>query len=271
MNKLYLYAPQWQDSGLSKKLYRGATALRAFFSSLTDVPITEIGIDKKTKPKLESGILGLEVIRRQLGEIEAVLGRENPAKVVAIGGGCGIEVPVVSYLSGRYPGLRVFWFDAHGDLNTPASSPSKHFHGMPLRFLADSVETDIGVTVNLVDPRNVRLVGARELDSPEVEFIDASGIGQIAVGRDYWVDLCRSTYVRAQAYIHVDLDVIDPDEYRNVKCPARNGIAINELVESVKYIKSKMDVVGISVLENTGTGKKKLEKIRELLAEAVSL
>ena len=62
-------------------------------------------------------------------------------------------------------GSRVVWFDAHGDLNTPETSPSGQLWGMPLRMLLDS-RRGRAATTSL-------LVGARNLDPPEVEFIAA--------------------------------------------------------------------------------------------------
>ena len=64
-------------------------------------------------------------------------------------------------------GVAVVWLDAHGDLNTPETSPSGNVWGMPLRMLIDS-ET--------VRPQDVVLIGARNLDPPEEAFIGESGI-----------------------------------------------------------------------------------------------
>lgn len=271
MSKLYLFAPQWQDSGLSKKLYKGAVALRAYFALISDEPVSEVSIDKKAKPKLENNIFGHAILRKQLRDIHDSIESVQPSKIACIGGGCGVEVPIVSYLAGHHENLHVFWFDAHGDLNTPESSPSKHFHGMPLRFIAERQNVDLGMQVRNLPPQNVCLVGARDLDKPEEEFIDRSGIRRIMTGTNYWVDLCWSTASPTAAYIHIDLDALDPTEYRNVKCPVKNGMTIPELVESIRYIKGKMNVVGMSVLENTETDKKKIAAIREILEEAISL
>ena len=68
--------------------------------------------------------------------------KKKPDKILTVGGGCGIEIPIVSYFSEKYKNLDVLWFDAHGDLNTPESSPSKYFHGMPLRFLLEEIRNN---------------------------------------------------------------------------------------------------------------------------------
>ncbi len=83
-----------------------------------------------------------------------------------LGGCCCSHVGAVEGLAARHERLGVVWFDAHGDLNTPETSPSGNEWGMPLRMIIDG---------GAVDPHDVALVGARNLDPPEVEFIAAAG------------------------------------------------------------------------------------------------
>ena len=93
--------------------------------------------------------------------------RELPARPFLIGGSCCGHVGVVRELARRHGRIGVVWIDAHGDLNTPESSPSGNAWGMPLRMLIDAGD---------VAPEDVILLGARNLDPPEVEFIADAGI-----------------------------------------------------------------------------------------------
>ncbi|MDC7240462.1 MAG: arginase family protein, partial [Spirochaetales bacterium] len=68
-----------------------------------------------------------------------------------------------------------------------------------------------------------------------------------------------------RAYIHIDLDVLDPAEFRNVKCPVREGITLEDLCASVEKISELHEVAGISILENTETRPAELELLRDLL------
>ena len=70
-------------------------------------------------------------------------------------------------LARRHGRIGLVWIDAHGDLNTQASSPSGNAWGMPLRMLIDAGD---------VEARDVALLGARNLDPPEAEFIRRAGI-----------------------------------------------------------------------------------------------
>ena len=91
-------------------------------------------------------------------------------------------------------GSAVVWFDAHGDLNTPESSPSGNEWGMPLRMIIDG---------GAVDAEDVALVGARNLDPPEVEFIAAAGIH----------DTVQAVLDRVDCvYVAIDFDVFEPRE-----------------------------------------------------------
>ena len=90
-----------------------------------------------------------------------------PERPLILGGCCCSHIGAVEGLAARHERLGVIWLDAHGDLNTPETSPSGNEWGMPLRMLIDG---------GAIDATNVALVGARNLDPPEVEFIAAAGI-----------------------------------------------------------------------------------------------
>src|SRR5512135_1301095 len=89
-----------------------------------------------------------------------------PVRPLILGGCCCSHIGAVEGLAARHGhNLGVLWLDAHGDLNTPETSPSGNEWGMPLRMIIDR---------GAVEPANVVLWGARNLDPPEVEFIAAA-------------------------------------------------------------------------------------------------
>ena len=99
--------------------------------------------------------------------------------VVTVGGDCGVELePLAAARRKRGDRLVVVWFDAHGDLNTPESSPSGAYDGMVLRALVDRGPR--GLTADpVVDPRRVVLAGVRDLDPAEAAFIAEAGVGHV--------------------------------------------------------------------------------------------
>ncbi len=185
MEKLLLFIPQWQDSGLTNELYHGSYALKNYSEEYGKCNFKAIEVDSKKELIKENNILGYSILFDQLERVRETINDNKPLKIFSLGGGCGIEVPIVSYLYSLYPDLTLFWFDAHGDLNTPESSPSKYFHGMPLRFLTEKIENKIGDGIDIIPTSQVHLIGARDLDEPEKIFIESERIDVIRIEEDF--------------------------------------------------------------------------------------
>ncbi len=159
-----------------------------------------------------------------------------PERPVVLGGCCCAHVGTVEGLATRHDRLAVVWLDAHGDLNTPESSPSGNQWGMPLRMLLDS---------GTVHPSDAVLVGARNLDPPEVEFIAASGLRT-------GVDEVDGALEGADAvYVAFDVDVLDPEDEIACFFPEPGGPTVAEAVAMLARIAAGRPVAGIGV---TGLG-----------------
>lgn len=151
-----------------------------------------------------------------------------PDLPLVLGGCCCAHVGAVEGLATRYGRLALVWFDAHGDLNTPETSPSGNAWGMPLRMLLDD---------GAIEAANVALVGARNLDPAEVEFIAAAGIhtGDGAVERA----LAGTDVV----YVALDADSVEPGELA-VFMPEPDGLGLVELEALLRSIAARSRVVG---------------------------
>jgi arginase len=142
-----------------------------------------------------------------LDEEIAQVARELPARPFILGGSCCSHVGAVRELARRHGRVGVVWLDSHGDLNTPESSPTGNAWGMPLRMLVDAGD---------VAPDDVTLLGARNLDPPEVEFIAEAGIRQ------------ELGPLADRVYVALDLDVIEPGDL-DVFMPEPGGPTLDEL------------------------------------------
>src|SRR5262249_30862316 len=147
-----------------------------------------------------------------LGEQTLAVAAELPERPLVLGGCCCSHIGAVACLSHRYDRLAIVWLDAHGDLNTPETSPSRHEWGMPLRVILDS---------GAVRADDVALVGARNLDPPEEEFIAASGLHTGAWAVD------RALAGADAVYVAVDADALDPAELSSFM-PEPGGIPLAE-------------------------------------------
>ena len=137
----------------------------------------------------ETAVIEEDTLEEQTLALAAAI----PELPIVLGGCCCSHIGAIEGLAARHERLAVVWLDAHGDLNTPETSPSGNEWGMPLRMLLDRGTVDAGAVV---------LWGARNLDPPEEEFIAANGIGD-----DPGTLLGRADAV----YVALDCDVVDRD------------------------------------------------------------
>jgi arginase len=175
----------------------------------------------------------LETSRRVAAEVERA--RAESLLPLVLGGDHSIAIGT---LGGMAEGGRggVLWLDAHGDLNTPETSPSGNVHGMPLAaalglcgFGAD------GLNLPALDAERVALVGVRSLDPGEREAVKRLGLAVYTIS-----DLDRHGVepvieealerVSGGAFVHVsvDLDVVDPEFAPGVGDPVRGGLSYRE-------------------------------------------
>jgi arginase len=173
---MHLLFPQWQGSGLTNELYIGALLLKERLQDV--VSFTEIDIEESSRLEIENGVLGCSQIATQLLTACGKLMGGDPDRIFSIGGDCGIEIAPASFLNKKYEGnLGLIWLDAHGDLNTPESSPSGHFHGMALRaLLGEGADPIQEMAFSRFHRDQVFLVGCRDLDPPEQLYVDREKI-----------------------------------------------------------------------------------------------
>jgi arginase len=156
------------------------------------------------------------------------LALELPERPLVLGGCCCSHVGAVEALTARHGRIAVVWLDAHGDLNTVESSPSGNEWATPLRMLLDS---------GAVQAEDVALVGARNLDPPEEEFIAASGV---ATGSEAVVSAVDAT---VGAYVAVDFDVFGEDEVAPFM-PEPDGLSLDEAETLLGDVCGRKDLLG---------------------------
>ena len=152
-----------------------------------------------------------------------------PELPVVLGGCCCSHIGAVEGLAARGNRLALVWLDAHGDLNTAETSPSGNAWGMPLRMILDG---------GAVRPEDVALVGARNLDPPELEYLAASPLhtGEGAVERA----LAGANAV----YVALDADSAEPGE---LACfmPEPDGLGLGELEALLRDVARRSRVAGL--------------------------
>jgi arginase family enzyme len=163
-----------------------------------------------------------------LGEQTLAVATELPERPLVLGGCCCSHIGAVEGLAARHGRMALVWFDAHGDLNTPETSPSGNLWGMPLRIILDS---------GAVDAEDLLLLGARNLDPPEVELIGAVGI------RTEPTDLAAVVEGTEGVYVALDADALEPNGIRPFM-PEPDGLSLDETEELLRTIGEVAPVLG---------------------------
>jgi arginase len=168
-----------------------------------------------------------EVVREVIGAggFPLVLGGDHSIAMGTIAG--------VARARGKAPG--VIWVDAHGDINTPLTSPSGNVHGMPVHFALQE---------HAVDPSRMVFIGLRDVDEGEKRAIRELGVKAFTMsdvdrrGMANVVDEALTIVAEGECSVHVsfDMDGVDPQEAPGVGTPVRGGLTYREahvLMENV--------------------------------------
>jgi len=271
MKHLNIFFPEWQGYAEDNSVQLGANIVKAHFNKLEFVEVT---VPESEELLLKNDIIGFEANLRQLEASRAILEENKPETTFMIGGTCASEIGPVSYLNQRYEGnLAVLWFDAHGDLNTPQSSPSKHFHGMPLRsLLGDSDASILNAAFSRLAPAQVFILGGRDFDDAEKQYINASPVSHFTPdemsNEKKLVEAIQNAGFD-NLYVHIDLDVLEPQEFPHLLLPIDNGVGVKRFLSVLGKLKSNFNIVGSSIVEYVPKGDgdlATLDKIVDILA-----
>ncbi len=179
--------------------------------------------------------------RKLADQVEAVL--ESGAIPIVLGGDHSIAIGSVSGLAAyhrkRDHRVGVIWFDAHGDMNTPDTSPSGNIHGMPFAAILGHGAKDlthIGGFAPKVYAEDCVLIGARSVDPEEATALKAAGIRVVTMrelderGMSAVMDEAMWLASRRTAGFHVtmDMDFVDPDYAPGVGTPVPGGPTYRE-------------------------------------------
>ena len=208
-------------------------------------------------------IAAIATVCRELAKVTADAVRAGVTPLV-LGGdhslAMGSVAGVATALAERGQRVGVIWLDAHGDINTPASSASGNVHGMPVAHLVglgDPRLSSIAVPPPAVNAKNLVMVGLRDLDPPERRHIRDLGIAAYTMRE---IDERGLMSVMADAIaiagrgaggIHVscDPDWIDPVDAPGVGTPVRGGATFREAHLALEMVADSGRLVSMDMVE----------------------
>jgi len=187
------------------------------------------------------------------GCLPVVLGGDHS---VAIGSTAGLG----AYLKKRDGKMGLLWFDAHGDMNTPETTPSGNIHGMALAIaigLGDADLTGIGGYRPKVEPGNAVIVGPRSIDSGEKKNIQAAGVHVFTMreiderGMRAVMEEALRIALDGAAGLHVsfDLDCIDPSYAPGTGTTVPGGITYREAHLAMEMVSDAQKLLAFDLME----------------------
>ncbi len=194
-------------------------------------------------------------VERSLGEgkLPLVLGGDHS---IAIGSVAGSS----NHFAGQGEAIGLIWFDAHGDANTPETTPSGNIHGMSLAVslgLGDGDLVNLGGRSPKVLARNTVLIGIRDLDNGERETLKKAGVNSYTMrdiderGMRDVVDEAIRLASDGTAGIHLsfDLDVVDPEDAPGTGTPVWGGITYREAHLAMEMVADRGQIVAVDLVE----------------------
>jgi arginase len=161
----------------------------------------------------------------------------------------------------RHKKIGVIWIDAHADFNTPETTPSGNIHGMPLAALCGLGDARLvqlwDEHVPVLDPRNVVVIGARDLDDGEKRNLQQTGVmvmGMEQIDRMGMFHAMEKALARAMQdvdglYLSFDVDSLDPRHAPGVGTPVTGGLTYREAHLACEMVAETGKLIGMDLVE----------------------
>jgi arginase len=194
-------------------------------------------------------------VEKSLGEgfLPLVLGGDHSIAA-------GVAAGVSAFFRKDKKQIGYLWLDAHGDMNTPDSSPSGNVHGMPLAVIMGYGAPELVDLLGFkpkAEPGNIVIVGARDLDAQERKIVKKSGI-HVFTMRDIDERGMREVMSDALKYcmddtagiaVSLDMDFVDPSDAPGVGTPVRGGVTYREAHLAMEMIADSEAMVSLEIVE----------------------
>jgi arginase len=182
-----------------------------------------------------------------------ILGGDHSIAIGSVGG-------VAMHFAQQGKRIGVVWLDAHGDMNTPETTPSGNIHGMGLAVLlgrGDPRFVNLGGAGAKLDGSRVALVGTRDLDQGERQAMRDAGVhvltmrdiderGMAAVMREAIQIASTGT---AGIHVQLDMDALDPDESPGTGTPVAGGLSYREAHLAMEMLADTERIIAMDVVE----------------------
>jgi arginase len=241
--------------GLVEQLGARPGLADATIEDLGDLEITP-GFIPDADPRAKNRAAICAYLPRLRDRVAHTLADRPGARLVILGGDCTSHTGTMAGLRRAFPGRRhaIAWFDAHGDFNTPDTTPSGNVWGMPFALLCGRGDPDLVAAADgpTVDEADAALLGGQVLDETESRMLAASPVAQFGAGMlageagmaalEAWA---RTVATRVDGvYIAFDTDCLDAVGHWAVTMPEPDGLSLETAMTAIGVLAAAMPVVG---------------------------
>jgi len=266
-----LVYPQWQGGNIGNFVpeltpdeastgYILGSELLNFLAPQTKNKTVVVPISDDINRTEEFGIMGYKPILKQTKEAIKILNKENPDKIVVLGGECSVSAVPFTYLAKKYNNdIAMVWIDAHPDITLPDDKTYNGYHAMAVTAIMGKENNKgwndiVSQFPAKISSDKILFVGLRDWEREQIKERQIEyGIKhltseEVSQNSDKIIEWIKQTGAK-NVLIHFDMDVLDPNEIIAAVGVVPNGMKIAEVVRVINDINNNFNVVGLTVAE----------------------
>ena len=269
MKTIRLIYPQWQGASISQWItevknpddasrgYTLGAQLLDFLAPKNDsqktvvVPVS-LEVGDRTP---QDGVIDRDVIASQSAAAVSILDKEQPSRIITLGGECSVSVVPFTWLAKKYDGdVAVLWIDAHPDITLPGDVYPA-YHAMAVTAMMGRGDSKILATLPAQIPADrILFVGLRDWERQQIvdrqlEYgMKHLGVAEVRDSSTAILDWIKQTGAK-HVLIHFDMDVLDPAEIIPAVGVVKDGLKMAEVVRIINDVSASHNVQALTIAE----------------------
>ena len=274
MKTIRLLYPDHVSGGLDT-YYFGANLLQYILPQNPNQPVVKVDIiPPNSKEKaVTNGIYAEKEVLLGIRDAQEKISKENPDRIITIGGNCMVSLAPFDYLHGKYKNVGIIWIDAHPDVST-LNDGYPNAHAMVLGSLLGhgAAQLTREIKNSLFKPDEIFYIGLQPLHDYQEKYLDDMGVKYKVQDKTFVTSSEINDFIGRfdHILIHFDIDVLDEHFFHStyfanselVGDGAGGGkMTIEKLSEVLRLITENTDVVGFTIAEYLPFDEHRLHKM----------
>ena len=274
MKTIRLLYPDHVSGGLDT-YYFGADLLQYILPQNPNQPVVKVDIiPPNSKEKaVTNGIYAEKEVLLGIRDAQEKISKENPDRIITIGGNCMVSLAPFDYLHGKYKKVGIIWIDAHPDVST-LNDGYPNAHAMVLGSLLGhgAAQLTREIKNSLFKPDEILYIGLQPLHDYQEKYLDDMGVKYKVQDKTFVTSSEINDFIGRfdHILIHFDIDVLDEPFFHStyfanselVGDGAGGGkMTIEKLSEVLRLITENTDVVGFTIAEYLPFDEHRLHKM----------